>query len=214
MIRIKKFAFNPFQTNTYILYDETKECAIIDAACENDYEKSMLSDFIEKEGLKPVRLLYTHCHIDHTFGNSYIEEKYTLKPEVHRGGKIFWETAKEFSSVFNVAYTSSMKPEIFLDDGDIVRIGSSQLVVLYTPGHADGSICFWNSEQDFVIVGDVLFYGSIGRTDLPTGDFEVLAQSIRTKLFTLKDETVVYPGHGPETTIGFEKKNNPYVDMF
>ena len=213
MFSIKKFAFNPFQTNTYLISDSSKECAIIDAACENDHEKQLLQEYIMGQGLKPVRLLYTHCHVDHTLGNAFIEETWGLKPEVHKAGKIFWETAREFSSVFNVAYDKPMKPEKFLEEGELITVGQSLLEVLYTPGHADGSICFLCREQDFVVVGDVLFQGSIGRTDLPTGDFDLLMKNIHEKLFTLDDQTVVYPGHGPETTIGFEKQHNPYVGL-
>lgn len=211
MIQIKKFAFNPFQTNTYLLYDETKECAIIDAACEDDYEKQTLMDFIEANGLKPVQLIYTHCHVDHVLGNSFVTEQYNLKPSVHPKGKLFWETTREFSSVFNVSISEPFHPGNFLEEGDTIKFGNSELQVIYTPGHADGSICLYSKEQNFLIAGDVLFQGSIGRTDLPTGNFDVLSESIKGKLFVLPDETVVYPGHGPETSIGFEKKNNPFV---
>lgn len=211
MISVKTFQFNPFQTNTFILIDDSKECAIIDAACENDQEKRQLKDFIEKEGLNPVRSLFTHCHVDHILGSSFVEQTWGLAPEVHASGKFFWEMSKEFASVFNVSYDTPFRPERFLNEGDIIKLGHSELEIFYTPGHADGSICFWCKAQDFVIVGDVLFYGSIGRTDLHTGSLEILSQSIRSKLFTLKDKTIVYCGHGPETSIGFEKLNNPYV---
>lgn len=214
MIHIKKFVFNPFQTNTYLLYDETGECVIVDASCEDDYEKKMLSDFITRNDLKPVRLIYTHCHVDHILGNNYITETYGLQPEVHPEGEVIWNVARESSTIFNVHFDGPFEPGKFLNDGDTVTFGKSRLKVLYTPGHASGSICLWNEEQKFVIAGDVLFYGSIGRTDLPTGNFEVLAGSIKNKLFTLDDETTVYPGHGPETTIGYEKNNNPYVYVF
>jgi len=213
MITIKAFPFNPFQTNTYILMDDSKECAIVDAACENEAEKEQLKNFIEKEGLKPVRSLFTHCHVDHTLGSSFVEQTWGLAPEVHVDGKFFWEMSKEFASVFNVSYDTPFKPEIFLKEGDIIKLGDSVLKVLYTPGHANGSICFWCEAQSFVVVGDVLFQGSIGRTDLPTGNFETLAHSIRTKLYTLKDQTIVYCGHGPETSIGFEKVNNPFIKL-
>jgi hydroxyacylglutathione hydrolase len=213
MISVKKFSFNLFQTNTYIVWDESKECAIIDAACEDQEEKTELETFISRQGLVPVRLIYTHCHVDHTLGNSFVTHRYQLEPEVHPRGKLFWETAREFSSFFGVRFDEPMNPRKFLEEGDEVRFGRSLLRVLYTPGHADGSICLHCPEQKFVMVGDVLFYGSIGRTDLPTGNFQVLRQSILTKLFTLEDDTVVYPGHGPETTIGHEKRHNPYLNL-
>jgi glyoxylase-like metal-dependent hydrolase (beta-lactamase superfamily II) len=211
MISIQKFTFNSFQTNTFVLFDETGECAIIDAACEADDEKRALAEFIGMHHLKPVRLIYTHCHVDHTLGNTFVTERYHLEPEVHPEGKIFWELAREFSSVFNVSFDKPLAPKKFLNDGDTVRFGHSVLEVLYTPGHAGGSICLWNKEQKFVLTGDVLFYGSIGRTDMPTGNFDLLLKSITTKLYTMDDDTVVYPGHGPETTIGFEKHNNPFI---
>lgn len=213
MITIRKFSFNPFQTNTYIVYDESKECAIIDAACDDDDEKEQLETFIRQEDLVPVRLIYTHCHVDHILGNNFITQRYNLEPEVHRNGKLFWETAREFGSVFGVSLDHPMKPRLFLEEGDEVHFGHSLLRVLYTPGHADGSISLYNEIQKFVITGDVLFYTSIGRTDLPTGNFKVLMESIHHKLFTLDDHTVVYPGHGPETTIGFEKKFNPFLNF-
>jgi glyoxylase-like metal-dependent hydrolase (beta-lactamase superfamily II) len=213
MISIKIFTFNSFQTNTYLLYDITKACAIIDAACMDESEKKMLARFIETNELKPKRLIYTHCHVDHTMGNTFVSERFDLEPEVHPEGKLFWEMAREFSSVFNVPYDKPLSPGKFLNDGDLIRFGDSFLHVLYTPGHASGSISLLNREQKFVIVGDVLFYGSIGRTDLPTGNFNLLMNSIKNILFTLEDETIVYPGHGPTTTIGFEKMNNPFIDF-
>jgi len=213
MIKLAKFAFNPFQTNTYVLSDETGECVIIDAACSNMSEQEILDNYIQNEGLKPVKLLYTHCHVDHILGNAFVERKYQLEPEVHEAGKMFWETAREFSSVFNVHLDEPLKPKIFIKDGDIISFGNSHLKTLYTPGHADGSVCFWSEEDKFVIVGDVLFRESIGRTDLPSGNYELLMQSIANKLLILDPETVVYSGHGPETTIGFEKVHNPYISI-
>jgi glyoxylase-like metal-dependent hydrolase (beta-lactamase superfamily II) len=211
MISIKIFVFNPFQVNTYLLYDESGECVIVDAACQYGEEKEALALFISRHRLKPVRLVYTHLHVDHTVGNTFVTETYGLRPEVHPLGRLFWETGREFSSVFGIPYEKPLVPGSFLEDGDEVRFGNSILSVIYTPGHADGSICLWNREQHFVISGDVLFQESIGRADLPTGNFRVLEESIRTRLYTLDDQTVVYPGHGPSTTIGFEKVHNPYV---
>ncbi len=213
MISIQKFVFNTFETNTFVLYDETGECIIIDAACETDDEKKALADFIDGHHLKPVRLIYTHCHVDHTLGNTFVTERYRLEPEVHPEGRLLWELGREFSTVFNVPFDKPLSPKRFLNDGDTVSFGHSVLEVLYTPGHARGSICLWCSDQKFVITGDVLFNGGIGRTDMPTGDFDQLLDSITRKLYTLDDETVVYPGHGPETTIGFEKHNNPYITV-
>ncbi len=214
MINIKTLTFNPFQVNTYILSDDTGQCVIIDAACYGDGENRELEGYISREGLTPARLIYTHCHADHILGNEFVTKRFNLEPEVHPEGKLFWEMAKEFSSVFGLSYEGSLSPARFLEEGDDVRFGNSSLRVLYTPGHAAGSICLYNEPEKFVIVGDVLFRESIGRADLPTGDFRVLKESIVRKLYSLPDDTVVYPGHGPETTIGFEKMNNPFVALY
>ncbi len=213
MITIKKFVFNSFQVNTYVLFDETKECVIIDAACYEDFEKEELVEYIAKEGLKPVRLLDTHCHIDHILGNNFVADKYNLGIEIHRDGLPFHKGVKNHGVAFGIDLEPLTEPSNFLKEGDKVNFGNSELEVLYTPGHADGSVCFLNRKQKFVIVGDVLFNQSIGRTDLPTGDYDLLIKSIREKLFTLPDDFTVYPGHGPETSIGFEKVNNPYLTM-
>lgn len=213
MITIKRFMFNPFQVNTFILYDETGECVIIDPGCYEDFEKEQLVKFIEDHNLKPKRLLNTHCHIDHLLGNNFVAEKYGLKPEVHREGVEFIKSATEQGMTFGLFVPAQTEPEDFFEEGDIIKFGNSELEVLYTPGHVDGHVCFLNRDQKFVIVGDVLFQMSIGRTDLPTGDTDLLLSNIREKLFTLPDDFTVYPGHGPETTIGFEKVNNPFLNQ-
>lgn len=212
MIKIESFVFNFFQVNTFVLFDETKECVIIDPGCINPGEKKELIDFISNNDLIPVKLLNTHSHIDHILGDVFITESYGLKPEIHKGGLPFMERLKESANAFEIVIETVPEPGKYLYDGDIIKFGNSSLRVLETPGHADGSICFYSKEQNFVIVGDVIFNQSIGRTDLPTGDFDMLAKSIKEKLYTLPDDTVVYPGHGPETSIGFEKRNNPFVN--
>lgn len=211
MITIKKFVFNPFDVNTYILYDETRECVIIDAACYGDEENEELSAFILRENLKPVRQLYTHCHIDHFAGMVYFTDTYKIPPEIHIKAVPFIERSQSIGATFGFRISRVIIPDKFIDEGDIITFGNSSLEVIYTPGHANGSVCFINRDRKFVIVGDVLFAGSIGRTDFPTGDFNLLSESIRNKLYTLGDDFTVYPGHGPSTEIGFEKANNPYV---
>jgi len=212
MITLKIFVFNAFQTNMYLLYDETKSCAIIDAACSLETEKREISRFIESERLIPVKLLNTHLHIDHVLGNDFITQNYGLQPEVHPAGLVFLKSAPDFASVFGIKMENITIPTHFINEGDIITFGNSQLEVLYTPGHADGSVCFVNHAQKFVISGDALFNGSIGRTDFPTGNYSTLIQSIETKLFSLPDDYMVYPGHGPATTIGNEKQFNPYFN--
>ncbi len=211
MITIKIFVFNSFQTNTYLLYDETLHAVIIDAACYQEEEKREISQFIESEKITPVKLLNTHLHIDHVLGNAFITAKYGIEPEVHPDGLMLLKTAPEFASVFGFKFNNQSLPTHFIRQGDVISFGNSQLEIADIPGHADGSICFINHPQKFAIVGDVLFNGSIGRTDFPTGNYEKLIQSIETKLLTLPDDYRIYPGHGPATTIGNEKQFNPYL---
>jgi glyoxylase-like metal-dependent hydrolase (beta-lactamase superfamily II) len=211
MIQIERFTFNTFGVNTYVLYDETREAVIVDAACYEPFEQQGLFDFIKDAGLKIVRNINTHCHIDHILGNQYVFEKYGIRPEYHKAGLPFFEQAKDIG--LNFGYTLDEVPDAtaFFGDNDEIRFGKSSLRVLYTPGHADGSVCFYCSADGFVITGDVLFRDTVGRTDLPSGDFDKLMDSIKTKLFTLPEDTVVYPGHGPETSIGYEMVNNPFI---
>lgn len=211
MIQIEAFTFNPFQENTFVLYDETKECVIIDPGCYSDSEKSELADFIEKNELKPVHLLNTHCHIDHILGNKFISEKYGLLPQFNEKEVEILLATTAYGPSMGIHVDASPIPENYLDEGDIVKFGNSQLEIIFTPGHCPGEICFYHTGQKFVIGGDVLFYGSIGRTDLPGGDYASLINSIKTKLLPLGDDYVVYPGHGPETNIGLEKRQNPFL---
>jgi hydroxyacylglutathione hydrolase len=211
MINIKKFAFNPFQVNTFVLWDETKECIIIDAGCYEDYEKSELIDFINNNGLKPVMQINTHCHVDHVLGNNAIFEHFNILPVIHKEGNVFYSSAHKQAMGYGFQTDKLYETDKFCVEGDIIKFGNSTLEILYTPGHADGSICLVSKDQKFVIVGDVLFQDSIGRTDFPTGNHDLLINNIKTKLFTLGDDFKVYTGHGPETNIGYERVNNPYL---
>lgn len=211
MIQIKKFVFNPFQVNTYVVYDETGECVIIDAACETGIEEDALAGFISNLHLKPVMLLSTHTHIDHILGNGFVNQQFRLPLSAHADSSAYLTNAMDYAVGYGLKLSSVIQPSVFLEDNMVLHFGNSQLRVLHTPGHALGSLCFYSEAGNFVIAGDVLFYQSIGRTDLPGGDYDVLKHSIWSKLFTLPDQTVVYPGHGPETTIGSEKVSNPFV---
>ena len=211
MINIKKFTFNAFQVNTYVLYDDTGECAIVDASCYEKNEKKELAAFIEENNLNPVAQLLTHCHIDHMLGSRFISKTYKLKPLTHKDSLPFLENSKDYGKVFGFDVDKPVMPEIFLDDGDIVEFGKQELKVIYTPGHAAGSLCFYNEANKFVLVGDVLFQNSVGRTDLPTGDHDQLIKSILQKLLVLPDDTTVYPGHGPSTSIREERSGNPFL---
>jgi glyoxylase-like metal-dependent hydrolase (beta-lactamase superfamily II) len=210
-MNIAIFTFNPFSENTYILYDESKECIIFDTGCSNSDEQQQLTNFIESNELHPVKLINTHCHIDHVLGNKFVSEKYNLPLTSHQGEAGVLAMQPQISSMYGIPYDPSPAITIFLEDGDSVTFGNTTLTVFFTPGHSPASISFYNEKEGIVLGGDVLFQGSIGRTDLPGGDFETLAKSIREKLYVLPDEVIVYSGHGPSTTIGVEKRTNPFV---
>lgn len=211
MISIQSFTFGPFQENTYVLYDQTNECIVIDPGCYDDAERKQLADFIENKKLKPVKLINTHCHLDHVFGNGFIADKYNLKLEINKLDKVVLDGYLMTASLYNLQAQPSPQPAVYLAEGDKVKFGSSELEILFTPGHSPGSITFYNRSQKIMIAGDVLFYGSIGRTDLPGGDYNTLIASIKNTLFPLGDDFTVYNGHGSSTTIGFERKNNPFL---
>lgn len=208
---IKKIVFNAFGVNGYVLFDETGESILIDTACASDNEKTILENFITNQGLTLQMLINTHLHVDHVLGNNYLCDKYNIDYRAHRDGLPLLEMAPQYSAMFGFNIEPVISPAGFLEEGDIVRFGKSALSVVSTPGHAAGSICLISDTDKFVITGDVLFANSIGRTDLPTGDFELLKNSIYEKLFTLPGDYRVLPGHGPETTIGYEKLNNPFL---
>lgn len=212
MIQIKKFTFNPFQENTYIVYDETKECVVIDPGCYGSDEKKALLDFINENNLKPVKLLNTHCHVDHIQGNYVISKTFNLKLEAHKLEVPVLEMSPAWGSQYGINGDLSPEIEVFLDEGDTVKFGNSIFEVIFVPGHSPGHIAFVNHTNKFVINGDVLFKGSFGRYDLPGGDLPTLAKSIKEKLFTLPNDYVVYAGHMGETTIGDEKTTNPILD--
>jgi glyoxylase-like metal-dependent hydrolase (beta-lactamase superfamily II) len=211
MFTIKSFVFSPIAENTYVLYNETAGCIIIDPGCYFGNERRELSEFIAENALVPKYLLNTHCHLDHVFGNKFIHDSYGIEPYVHSNEQVVLENAALAGLRWNLPFDNYKGPLHFLREDDTVRLGNDTLKVLYAPGHSPGHICFYCEQQHFVIGGDVLFRMSIGRTDLPGGDFDTLINSIRNRLFVLPDETVVYNGHGEPTTIGFEKKHNPFL---
>ncbi len=211
MLQIKVLTFNPVQENTYLLYNELNECIIIDPGCYFDQEKEELKAFIEKNRLKPKMLLNTHCHLDHVFGNKYIAEEYKLTLHLHKNEEQLLEMAPASGLMFNLPFDNYKGELIFLKENDTVSLRDDKLKVIEAPGHSPGSICFYCEEQKFIIGGDVLFQNSIGRTDLPGGSHEDLLENIKEKLFKLPDDVTVYSGHGPATTIGEEKKYNPFL---
>ncbi|MBK9291629.1 MAG: MBL fold metallo-hydrolase [Bacteroidetes bacterium] len=210
-MQIKKFVFNPFQVNTYVLFDETGQCAIIDPACASPDEQRVLSSFVQQHKLQPARLLLTHTHIDHVLGVAWAMNTFGLQATAHPDGKLYLQNAEDQAQMFGLMLSGTFEPAIIIDDADEVSFGLTTLKVLHTPGHALGSVCYYHQPSGSLFAGDVLFHQSIGRTDLPGGDYDVLKNSIWRKLFVLPDATVVYPGHGPETTIGTEKVTNPFV---
>ena len=211
MLKVHKLTFNPFQENTYIVEDETKECVIIDPGCSNENERNRLLQTIQVHGLKPVKLLNTHCHIDHFPGNKFVCETYNLLPEFHEVELQVMYAALDYQTMFGFKLDASPEPKNYLKDGDKVKFGNTTLAVLFTPGHSPGSLSFYNEVEKIIISGDVLFQGGVGRYDLPGASGKVLYETLMTKMMTLPDDVKVYSGHGPETFIGVERRNNPYL---
>ena len=212
MLSVKTFTFNPVQENTYVLYNEAGQCCIIDPGCYFQQERDELKNFIEETNLQPTLLLNTHCHLDHVFGNKWSAEKWGLTLHIHEKEKPVLDFAPQSGEMWQMPFDNYDGELIFLKERTAIKLGSDELEIRFTPGHSPGSVCFYHEPGGFVIGGDVLFNGSIGRTDLPGGSFEILINSIRDKLFRLPDDVVVYPGHGDSTTIGFEKQNNPFLE--
>ena len=211
MIRLHYFTFNPFQENTYILSAEDGSAIVIDPGCYTEEEEQELITYLEKEHLKPVRLLNTHCHLDHVFGNAFVAKFYGLEVEIHPGEQIVLDQALSMSHLYGIPMTPSPVPKHSLLPGISIPLGDDQLEILFTPGHSPASISLYCKNQGFLIDGDVLFQESIGRTDLPGGNMATLLKSIREAFFVLPDDTLVYPGHGPHTTIGHERRHNPFL---
>jgi len=211
MLKIKSFEFNPIRENTYILYNRFNECILVDPGCYSDSEKDALVQFIESNHLSPKILLNTHCHLDHVFGNRFLAEKYNLTLCIHENEIPVLQFAPASGLMYNLPFDNYTGDFIFLKEADEIKLGNDVLKVLLVPGHSPGSLGFYHPEGGFVISGDALFHRSIGRTDLPLGNYEQLITSIREQLFTLPDNTIVYSGHGPETTIGEEKLYNPFL---
>lgn len=211
MIQIQSFVCNPYQENTYVLFDHTRECVIIDPGVYTAQEQNALAAFITENKLKPVRLLNTHCHIDHVLGNHFIHSMYGLLPEFHEAEVQLLEAIPGYAAQMGIRYALSPLPTSYLKETGTVHFGESALELIFAPGHSPGHLCFYSKADNFVIGGDVLFYQSIGRTDLPGGNHQQLLDSIRFKLFPLPGDCQVYPGHGPHTQIQFEREHNPFL---
>ena len=211
MLATKCFTFNPFQVNTYIISDEEKNCIILDAGCSDEQEQNKLLNHIDENNLNPVFLLYTHGHVDHMLGNNFLKEKYDLKSYMHKSDISLVKNAQQFAAMFGMSVAPLIEPDHFIDENDSVQIGRFSFRILHVPGHSQGSLVFFQPEQKMLFPGDVLFNGSIGRTDLPGGDYNTLVNGIKEKLMVLEDDVKVFSGHGETTTIGAEKKSNPFL---
>lgn len=213
MLSIKTFEFNPFAENTYLVYDGTHQAVIIDPGCYEQSEKQVLSQFVEENKLTIKFLLNTHCHIDHVLGNDFVKNKYQVPLLIHAKEEPVLRAVKSYASNYGFNQYAEALPDQFLAEGDTVSFGNTTWSVLFLPGHAPGHIGFYDATEKKIFAGDVLFYRSIGRTDLPGGNHQTLIDSIQKKLFLLPDEVAVYPGHGDTTTIGEEKMYNPFCAL-
>jgi len=211
MFSVQVFTFSPIRENTYVLVNEKKEGIVIDPGCYEEEEREALAGFIAQNEIEPKLLLQTHCHLDHVFGTKWAGETYGLIPHIHPKEQEMLKLAPASGLLWDLPFDNYQGELSFLEDGAIIPFGEDRLEVLLVPGHSPGHLCFYVPGQHFIIGGDVLFRDSIGRTDLPGGNYPTLIRSIREKLWVLPDDTVVYPGHGPETTIGYEKGHNAFM---
>lgn len=214
MIHLEKFVFNAFNVNTYLLYEDTGECIIIDPANDKREENDMIQAFIEQKKLKPLLNLNTHCHIDHVVGIPFIRDTYNIPLQTHEKETELLENAPLMGELFGFQVSPLPSVDQFIGHGEMIRLGPSAIRALHVPGHSAGSLAFYAQAEGFVITGDALFQGSIGRTDLPGGDYDTLISSIRNNLLSLPPETRVWPGHGDPTTIGEELENNPFFNDY
>lgn len=212
-MKVAIFRLSLFGINTYVVYDEaTKDCAVIDPGMINDHERQAMTDFIEREGLNVTQIINTHLHIDHVAGDRFMAQKYGAGISAHTDDAPLGNSVEQQARMFGLQEDfSNVKITKPIEDGDIIKIGEGELKVIHIPGHSPGSVALYDSKDGFLIAGDIIFQGSVGRTDLPGGSHEQLISGIKNKLLCLPDSTVVYPGHGPATTVGTEKKYNPFL---
>jgi glyoxylase-like metal-dependent hydrolase (beta-lactamase superfamily II) len=211
MIKVKNFVFNELEVNSFVLYDESKECVIIDPGCHQEKQRQVLSDFIAQQELKPVLIINTHGHFDHIFGNSWAKSTFKCPVLMHEDDFPLIEHADKYAGIFGFTIEMPPLPDRYVIDGEIVRFGVSELQIIHVPGHSPGSICLYAGQEHLLICGDVLFMGSVGRSDFIGGDHQLLIRGISEKLMILPRETILWPGHGPKTTIGHEYDTNPFL---
>lgn len=213
MLKIESFTFNAFQENTFVVSDQTNECIIIDPGCYEKSEGDALIEYIKDEALNVTAIINTHCHIDHVLGNYRMKEVFKTKLWINRIEEPYLRAVKTYAPNYGFNLYQESSPDGFIDEKEFVTVGTHELEVLFVPGHSPGHIALYDEQEKIILAGDVLFRNSIGRTDLPGGDHDTLIHSIQHKLFQLPDDVTVYCGHGPETTIGYEKKTNPYCSI-
>lgn len=213
MLLIQTFTFNAFSENTYVISDETLEAVIIDPGCYAREEQQELSEYIEKHQLKIKFILNTHCHIDHVLGNHYVKDKYKAPLLIHKIEEAQLRAVKNYAPVYGFEGFREAEPDQFIDESDTVSFGNTEWKIFFLPGHSPGHVGFYDGKEKILFSADVLFQNSIGRTDLPGGNFDTLIQSIHKKIFTLPDDVIIYPGHGPTTTVGEEKISNPFCAL-
>ncbi len=211
MLQLRSFTFNPFMENTYVLYDETKEAVIFDPGCYEKREQQTLQAFIAAEGLTVKYLINTHCHIDHVLGNAFVKRTFKVPLLMHQKEVPVLKSVVTYASNYGFPAYEESEADQFIDENDQIQFGNSTLDIRFVPGHAPGHLIFIHEGTKTCIAGDTLFQGSIGRTDLPGGDHQTLLASIKSEMFSLPDDMIVYPGHGSETSIGTEKEYNPFV---
>ncbi|MDN3202845.1 MBL fold metallo-hydrolase [Algoriphagus sediminis] len=211
MLSIKVFTFNPLQENTYLVYNENGAGVLIDPGCYDKEEKNELDRFIQANDIKILKLLNTHCHVDHVLGNAWAKNKYDLDLWIHQNEIPVLKAVEVYAPGYGLPAYEPSTHDHLLSEGDMIEIGDDKLECLFVPGHSPGHIVFYNAKSNFAICGDTLFRGSIGRTDLPGGNHQQLLDRINSILFELPETTVLFPGHGPETNVGFEKEHNPFV---
>jgi glyoxylase-like metal-dependent hydrolase (beta-lactamase superfamily II) len=213
-VQVSVFQFNAFQENTYVVSNDEGEALIFDPGCYSKEEENELSDFIAENELSVLAVLYTHAHIDHVLGAAFVQKRYNTPAYLHHLDHVTWNSVASYAHVYGFeGYQLEVVPTQLLKDEQVLELGSFKIHVRHTPGHAPGHVVFYFKSDQFIINGDVLFKGSFGRVDLPGGDLEILKSSIFNILFQYPEETIVYCGHGPETTIGQEKKTN-YIHQF
>ena len=208
---IRSFVFNAFYENTYLLSSSNLETLILDPGCYEDFEKKELTDFIKTNTLKPIAIINTHCHIDHVLGNNYLKKLYDIPLWIPAMEKNLLKSVSTYAPTMGIQDYQEAQPDKLLSEKDVIAFGSEKLEILYAPGHSEGHLMFYHAADKSLMAGDVIFRESIGRTDLPGGNFKTLEESIKNQVYTLPEAVKIYPGHGPSTTVGHEKKNNPFV---